>query len=278
MRYVFDHDFHIHSCLTGGRANTPEVIFNYAKENGLKTVITTDHYWDDRIPTDVNHGDIGNEEIHSLLPYPQGDGVRMLIGAEADIAPDGTLGANRRTFDDFDFILLSATHLGSSKWFPFDGTPEESIPERAKAYVRRFDAIFNADIPHHKAGITHPVGSVIGPSEELYRYVLDAIPDAEFHRLFRTAAQLGIGVEINLASMRNHTLKEMPQHTPELQPSVFRPYYIAREEGCKFFFGSDTHFPHEFSFKPATAETVIDQLELKESEKFLLEPTVTVIK
>ena len=34
MRYVFDHDFHIHTCLTGGKANTPEVIFNYAKENG----------------------------------------------------------------------------------------------------------------------------------------------------------------------------------------------------------------------------------------------------
>jgi histidinol phosphatase-like PHP family hydrolase len=193
----------------------------------------------------------------------------MLIGAEAEVAPDFSLGVNRRTFDDFDFILISATHMGAP-WFEFDGDPVDSIEARAKAYVRRFEAVFDADIPYHKVGLSHPVGSSIGPNHDLYCKVLDAIPDEEYRRIYGKAAELGIGLEINLASMRNHTIPEMPQHTPLRQPSVFRPYRIAKDVGCKFFIGSDAHFPNEFAWKPQTAETVIDQLDLKESDKFIL--------
>ena len=50
MRYVFDHDFHIHSELSSCSRDpeqSPERILAYAKENGLKKIVITDHFWDD---------------------------------------------------------------------------------------------------------------------------------------------------------------------------------------------------------------------------------------
>ena len=52
MKYVFDHDFHIHSKLSScsrdaGQSN--ERILQYAKQNHLKTICLTDHFWDDAV-------------------------------------------------------------------------------------------------------------------------------------------------------------------------------------------------------------------------------------
>ena len=52
MRYVVDHDFHIHSQLSicsNDPEQTKERILAYAKECQLKTICITDHYWDEAV-------------------------------------------------------------------------------------------------------------------------------------------------------------------------------------------------------------------------------------
>lgn len=53
MRYIVDHDLHIHSNLsTCSRCpeQTPERIAQYAVDMGLKTICITDHFWDEKVP------------------------------------------------------------------------------------------------------------------------------------------------------------------------------------------------------------------------------------
>ena len=271
MRYVLDHDFHVHTQLSPCSSNpeqNPTRILQYAKENNLKTVITTDHYWDERIHSETDPYGIDNQTIHSWGPYPQEDGIRMLLGAEADIDLNGVLGINRQTCEEFDFIHISATHMHMDG---FTCRGDESVEERIEMYINRFDIILNADLPFHKIGFTHPVTDLIGPDYINFVKVLDGIPDSEFRRLFKGAAERGMGIEINISSMRaDDEVKKYVVLTPQMNPSVYRPYRIAKEMGCKFYFGSDAHRPRSFPFVKPFAEELIDIMGLEESDKFTL--------
>lgn len=53
MRYVVDHDLHIHSRLSSCSRDpeqTCENILEYAKANDFKQVCLTDHFWDMAVP------------------------------------------------------------------------------------------------------------------------------------------------------------------------------------------------------------------------------------
>ena len=53
MKYVFDHDYHIHSQLSSCSRDpeqTTERILQYAKDNNLTSLVLADHYWDDAVP------------------------------------------------------------------------------------------------------------------------------------------------------------------------------------------------------------------------------------
>ena len=52
MRYIADHDFHIHSTISPcchDENQIPENILKYAKENGLKKICLTNHLWDEKV-------------------------------------------------------------------------------------------------------------------------------------------------------------------------------------------------------------------------------------
>ena len=52
MKYIVDHDYHIHSQLSSCSRDpeqTPERILRYAKDNGLTKLVLTDHYWDSAV-------------------------------------------------------------------------------------------------------------------------------------------------------------------------------------------------------------------------------------
>ena len=53
MKYVFDHDFHIHSQISScsrDPGQTNERILQYAEEEGLHTIVLADHFWAESIP------------------------------------------------------------------------------------------------------------------------------------------------------------------------------------------------------------------------------------
>ena len=53
MKYVFDHDFHIHSELSSCSRDpeqSPARILKYAEDEGLHTIVIADHFWDETGP------------------------------------------------------------------------------------------------------------------------------------------------------------------------------------------------------------------------------------
>ena len=116
------------------------------------------------------------------------------------------------------------------------------------------------DLPFHKVGIAHLVCPLINnQSRAAYLETLSLIPDSDMERLFTKAAQLGCGIEINMADM---TFGESEAET------VLRPFHTAKKCACKFYLGSDVHQHHVFEKVKLIFENAINRLGLQEADKF----------
>ena len=267
MKYTVDHDYHIHSYLSpcGGDPNqTVERILQYARENGMKQVCIADHFWDENVPNTapVETGSRAwfegqnFEKISRILPFPDGSDIEVLFGCEVDMDQYLTLGLSKERMDEFDFIIIAATHM---HMVDFSIRAGATLEERAAAWVARHEAILDMDLPFGRVGIAHMVTALIAldpPKSELS--VLDMIPDAVYRRIFEKAARLGVGIEINFA----------PYEDPTDLARQLRPYRIARECGCKFYLGGDAHRPDELDKSGDSLRRMVELFEVEESDKF----------
>lgn len=260
MRYIFDNDLHIHSQLSlcsDDNEQTPEAILQYAIDNGLKTICLTDHYWDENVPDPSSwYARQGYDHISQALPLPQAEGVRFLFGCETDLRADLTLGISPAMYDKFDFIVIPTTHLHMDE---FTCRGDEDAEERAKLWLDRFEAVLNMELPFHKVGIAHLTCELMFTDH--YLEVLERLTEEDYAPLFKKAAKLGVGIELNFPV---ETLTE------ENQELILRPYRVAKAQKCKFYFGSDAHHPESLAAEKQNAEAIIDLLKLKESDKFHL--------
>lgn len=264
MRYIFDNDLHIHSQLSDCSRDpeqTTERILAYAKENNLKTICLTDHFWDESVPGASPWYQIQNfSHISQAKPLPKADGIRFLFGCETDLDKSCTLGISRECFDNFDFVVIPTTHL-HMRGFTI-GENEEEPEVRAKYWVSRFEAVLNMPLPFHKVGIAHLSCTCLAkPPRENFLKVLELIPEEDMVRLFTKAAKLGCGIELNGGDMN---------FSDEEADIVLRPFRIAKQCGCKFYFGCDAHHPNSLDKAKDLFERAIDLLELTEEDKFRL--------
>lgn len=263
MRFLYDHDFHIHSELSSCSRDpeqSPERILAYAKENGLKKIVITDHFWDDRVPGASNWYKPQNyDHISASLPLPQADGLEFLFGCETDFDKFCTVGVAKETLDKFAFIIIPTTHMHMVD-FTISREHAESNEARARLWVSRLDALLSMDLPFHKIGIAHLACSLInGSSRESYIKTLNLIPSEEMERVFKKAADCGVGIELNQYDMNwREGEKE----------SVLRMFKIAKKMGCKFYLGTDAHHPDAFVKSKAIFERAIEKLNLTEDNKF----------
>lgn len=265
MRFIYDHDLHIHSRLSacsGDPEQSPERILQYAKDNNLKTICLTDHYWDDRIPGASGWYQQQNTAwIKQSLPLPSADGIRFMFGAESDMSADGTIGVDKKTMELLDFVIIPTTHLHMGG---FTCRGDEDEIERGKLWVSRFETLLRADLPFERVGLAHMTCSLLAYKMDLHK-ALRSIPDTEMMRLFRAAADRGMGIELNFNAIRDGAPISWETHVDEL-----RPYKLAQECGCKFYIGSDAHGTHSLDAQKAIAEVTIDLLGLTEDDKFAL--------
>jgi len=271
MRYVIDNDLHIHSQLSicsDDPEQTGENILKYAKKNNLKTICLTDHYWDQNVPlnTAVNwwYEKQNHEHISRALPLPQDDEVSFLFGCEADMDSDERIGVSNSRYDDFGFIIVSTTHfhhMTGPKWE--DRSPEEL----AKRWIERFEAVMNSDLPFGKVGIAHLTCDLIAKTKEDYLKVLDLLPEEKLNELFSRAAAIGLGIELNIG-------QDVFDYEKQEIETVMRMYHIAKQNGCKFYFGSDAHIPMEFEGAIERFNKIIDILNLTEDDKFIIKQGV----
>ena len=263
-RFVYNQDLHLHSQLSScsnDPGQTPERILQYAEEVGITTLCLTDHYWDASIPTasgwyrpqDFDH-------IAQSRPLPQKDGIRFLFGCETDMDMHFTLGIPASRFDDFDFIVIPTGHLHMSENIAAEDRTSTSA--RARLWTERMEAVLDKDLPFHKVGLAHPACCLLAPaSREDYLETLKKIPTSDMERIFRKAAALGVGIELNSDDM---------SFTDAEADTVLRMFRVAKAAGCKFYTASDSHHPDYFAKCPAIFERAIDLLALEESDKFII--------
>jgi histidinol phosphatase-like PHP family hydrolase len=262
MKYVFDHDFHIHSQLSSCSRDPEqnnERILKYAEDEGLHTIVLADHFWDERVPGASKWYSTQNyPHICQAKPLPQSEKVKFLFGCETEMDKDMTVGCSREIMEELDFIVIPTTHFHMERFTIAEenlATPQT----RAQVWVDKLDALLSMDLPFEKIGIAHPVCPLIWKGDRAkYLATLDAIAEADMHRIFAKAARLGVGIEINMS------------YPDEERDTVLRPFRIAKEEGCKFYLGSDAHHPAGLDNARKKFERVIDDLELTEEDKLIL--------
>lgn len=261
MRYVADHDFHIHSTVSlccHDENQTPETILGYAKENGFKKICLTNHFFDEKVISEANwRSEHYFEPLSSVLPLPQDENISFLFGCETDMDYNNVLGVSKERNDDFDFIIVSTTHLhldGNTVRKKLE-TPEEA----AFFWVNKFEKLLTMDLPFNKIGIGHPTSGHIFKNRTAE--VLPLISDSTLFSLFSECARKCAGIELNLCTVNM---------TEEMQEIFLRPYFIAKECGCKFYLGSDSHKTSALALAKENFEDIITKLDLKESDKFPL--------
>ena len=262
MRYKVDHDLHIHTCLSTCSKEpemTAQKILELAEEHKLKTICVTDHFWDEEIGDASEwYTPQGYRHISSVLPLPQGENTQFLFGCEAELDKDFRLGLAPQNYDKFDFIIIPTTHMHSR--FVLKEEDRQSVERRAALWVERLETVLNMNLPFHKIGLAHLACKFIGFSTwENYEKVMHLISDEDMERLFRKAAMLGVGIELNSTDIA------LAQQDKEL---VLRPFRIAKKCGCKFYLGSDAHAPFGMTDAIPLFEQAIDWLELTEEDKF----------
>lgn len=262
----YDHDLHIHSYIspcaskTDRAMQTTERILDYAEANNLNTICVTDHYWDESFTKPVGHDYVelySFARISAIRPLPQKENIRFLFGCEAEMHADGRIAIDDEKLNEFDFIVVPTTHFHNGYLL----TPDEEVDakSRAKAWVKKFEVLLNADLPFHKVGVAHLTTKLIAPTKEQLFEVFGLIPDTEMERLFKRSAELGLGIELNVDGM-NYVGKEA-----EL---MLKPYIIAKECGCKFYCGSDAHTNGALDRAKGVLENGLEILKLTENDKF----------
>ena len=261
MRYVADHDFHIHSTVSlccHDENQTPDAILNYAKENGYNKICLTNHFWDEDVKSEAEwRSEHYFSELSSVLPLPQAENIKFLFGCETDMDFNNILGISEKRIDEFDFIIVSTTHLHLSGHTVKNEikTPEEA----AYHWVNKIESLMSKNLPFNKIGIAHLTSGHILKNRTAE--VLSLISDSTFRSVFSECSRKGAGIELNL------NIKNM---TDEQKEIILHPYFIAKDCGCKFYLGSDSHKVSALACAKENFEDIITQLDLKESDKFIL--------
>lgn len=261
MRFVADHDFHIHSTVSlccRDKNQTPEAIFRYAKNNNYKKICLTNHFWDETVESEAHwHEAHQFKNIASVLPLPQDSNVEFLLGAETDMDYNNVLGVSDERLELLDFIVVATTHLHLT-----GNTVKSKIKyseEAADLWLNKLENLLIKNLPWHKIGIAHlTCGHIF---EKQTPHVISLLTDKSLYSVFTDCATKGVGIELNMKTL---------SMTQEEKDILLRPYYIAKDCGCKFYLGSDAHKVEALDAAKENFENIITLLDLDEKDKFIL--------
>lgn len=262
MKYLIDHDYHIHSFLSPCSRDpeqNPERILRYAKENGYKHIVLTNHLWDtSKKNLYLDPPDQKYTFLAQALPLPRADGIQFHFGCETDMDKNFVLGIEKETFDKLDFVIISTTHLQL-----YGKTIDEgaTLAQRAELYIKRIEKVLESGLDFTKVGIPHPVSGHASPDNP-FNELFDLIGEENIKRTFTKIAESGAGVEIN--SFDFNFSNKSAKHIE----AILRFYNILRKCGCRFYLGSDAHHPDALDRAYKSFETAVNELGLTEDEKF----------
>lgn len=261
MRYAADHDFHIHSTVSRcckDPLQTPERILQYAKENNYRKICLTNHFWDEKVKSEAEWiEEHGYRYLTSVFPLPEAEGIDFLFGAEIDMDYNGILGISPDTLSELDFVTVATTHMHLA-----GNTVREKIssPEEAAViWLSKIKNLLSMPLPFHKMGIAHMTTGHI--MKERTAEVIKLLKTEDLYEVFSDCAEKGLGIELNTKTIFN---------SDEEKEILMRPYFIAKDCGCKFYLGSDSHKTEALAHAKDNFERIITILDLKEEDKLPL--------
>ena len=264
MRLQADHDIHCHTRLSvcSKDENTnPEALLRWAEQSGYDCLCLTDHYWEDGVPGPNNfYARQGLEHVKESLPLPKAPkGMRMLFGCETEYCGKDRLAITKRTLDEFAFVIvpLNHVHMEGLTRDPSVRTPKQV----AELFMQRIEELSWLDLPWKKIGLAHLNCSLIYTAGD-WLEVMRLLDVERLRPTFARYAKLGAGIELNASCFK----PGWEEHEEE----NLRLFRLAREEGCRFYCGSDAHHPAELPAVQGYLPEVIERLGLTDSERFLI--------
>lgn len=231
-------DIHIHTSLSScaERDATFEEYVERAGKDGLTALGFSDHLWDSDVPGASNWyapQNVGHVlELKAKLPADRvRNGVRLLYGCETEFTCERKLCLAEEHMDLFDYILVPHSHMHMRIVVPPERIPD--YPSQAKYMMDSFLWVVEHPLAHRITAIAHPF--VVGTRHATYNDVQKLIPDSYFREAFSAAKEKGIAIEMN-----GSCLIYLPEERIPTCEYV-RIYSIAKECGCRFTYGSDSH-------------------------------------
>lgn len=262
--FSIDHDYHIHTNLSACSHDplmTPQNLLPIVQEEGLREVVITNHFWDSRMPgADEWYGPQDLAHVRKAFPLPQRPGIKMRFGCETEYCGGEKIGISPESYDAFDFIIVPFNHLHNHFSRPADCVTPLQV---AELYMKHFQELLTLPLPWRKVGVAHLTCPLTYPGEKLYQ-VFEALDGNRLRKCFRMISAKGAGVELNAACFRPGW---------EKHEGVFLNIYrLAREEGCKFYLGSDAHSLTDLKRLKEYLPSVIHKLELSDGDRYAIAP------
>ena len=232
------YDIHIHTELSdcAERDATVENYIAAAKRDGVTALGFSDHLWDDTVTEPTNWYRPQNvahvTQLKNTLPESREiDGIKLFFGCETEFIGNGTLCLSEKHMDLFDYILVPHSHTHMNAVMPREYQADHRL--HANFLMESFLRLIRHPQADRITAVAHPFAP--GTKHENFNAVQSLIPDSYFYEAFSEAKEKGIAMEINGSCLTYLPDREIPFC------EYVRIYSIAKECGCRFTYGSDSH-------------------------------------
>lgn len=259
---LITHDFHTHTVYSSdtGSSATYDLYLARARELGITHLGFAEHFWDDSIEGSFPFYKILTRErmmrARQEFENYKSDDIRLFFGCEVEYDPVHKAPAlTEQTAEQFDFVLVPHSHSHETMPKEYYDDPKKHCDFLLEAY----NNIIDSSVSRYITAMAHPFGLVRCPYP--CSVLIDMVSDDTFKRMFDKTAQKGIAVEINTGAI----FQKDPSVEPLKQSPYLRLFRLAKECGCKFLFGSDSHGSHRMYIMDH-ANAVCNMLELTKDD------------
>ena len=229
------HDLHIHTNLSvcAKPGATFDMYVETAKNEGLNVLGFADHLWDDTYEHRCR-GFYKIQNVEHVLSLKEQlrpvDGIDVYLGCEAEYDPlRHGVALSPENAEKFDFVIVptSHTHMVMSKEL------YEPMEKHKEFMLEAWRDVLECEVAKYVTAMAHPFQPVCCPYG--WEPMIEYITDDEYKYAFDLAAKKGVAIEVNVSGLRwksNENIETSP---------LMRMFRIAKESGCKFTFGSDSH-------------------------------------
>ncbi len=241
------YDIHIHTRLSECSGDPNSTVPNFAKlfeGTSIRSIGISDHMWDSDVPgasdwyrpQDFAHICRVREQITSEADLR---GLKVIFGCETEFDKNGTLAITREHAMQLDYVLAPHSHTHMLD-FVMPAECRESYEKHAKFMVESFLRLVNHKDIDVITSVAHPFAPCA--DEKHTEQILGCISEQEFEDCFKSAKDAGVFLELNASCFR----VAFGEH-PDIATSQYsRMYQIAKECGCRFTYGSDSHSPSRY--------------------------------